>query len=205
MGVPRIGGGIAIKRVHALAASVLGVLGAFVIGVARGRLKWPQLVAAMVDSLRTSAAIFFIIIGAFLFQYFLAVTQASQNLAEWVGNLPLSPTGNIVAIMAFYIITGMFVDELAVMLLTVPILFPVVVKLGFDPIWFGVLVVTTVEIGLYAPPIGMICFVMNKMAPDIGLYNIYKGALPFLACDLTRLGLIIAFPQLALWFANTMT
>ncbi len=198
-------GGMYGGFVTATEAAGLGVLGAFVIGVARRRLKWPQMVEAMVDSLRTSAAIFFIIIGAFLFQYFLAVTQTSQQLAEWVGNLPLPPTGIIVAIMAFYIITGMFVDELAVMLLTVPILYPVVIKLGFDPIWFGVLVVTTVEIGLYAPPIGMICFVMNKMVPDIGLVNIYKGSLPFLVSDLTRLGLIIAFPQIALWFANTMS
>ncbi len=198
-------GGMYGGFVTATEAAGLGVLGAFAIGVARGRLKWAQMVEAMVESLRTSAAIFFIIIGAFLFQYFLAVTQTSQQLAEWVGNLPLPPIGIIVAIMAFYIITGMFVDELAIMLLTVPILYPVIVKLGFDPVWFGVLVVTTVEIGLYAPPIGMICFVMNKLVPDIGLVNIYKGALPFLVSDLIRLGLIIAFPQIALWFANTMS
>lgn len=198
-------GGMYGGFVTATEAAGLGVLGAFVIGVARRRLSWSMMVEAMVDSLRTSAAIFFIIIGAFLFQYFLAVTQTSQQLAEWVGNLPLPPIGIIVAIMAFYIVTGMFVDELAIMLLTVPILYPVIIKLGFDPVWFGVLVVTTVEIGLYAPPIGMICFVMNKMVPDIGLINIYKGALPFLVSDLCRLGLIIAFPQIALWFANSMS
>lgn len=186
-------------------AAGLGVLGAFIIGVARRRLTWSMMVEAMVDSLRTSAAIFFILIGAFLFQYFLAVTQASQQLAEWVGSLPLSPIGIVIVIMAFYIIAGMFIDELAIILLTIPILFPVVTKqLGLDPYWFGVLVVTTVEIGLYAPPVGMICFIMNKMVPDIGLVNIYKGCMPFLAADLTRLGLIIAFPGIALWLVSTM-
>jgi TRAP-type C4-dicarboxylate transport system permease large subunit len=98
----------------------------------------------------------------------------------------------------------MFVDGLAVILLTIPIVFPVIVELGFDPIWFGVIVVTTVEIGLISPPIGIICFIINNMTPDIGLVNIFKGVLPFIVSDLVRLTLLMVFPGIALYLVQTM-
>ena len=107
-------------------------------------------------------------------------------------------------ILAFYIIVGMFVDELAIILLTIPIVFPIVVDLGFDPIWFGVLVVVTVQIGLIAPPVGIICFIMNNMVPDIGLVNIYKGAMPFVVADLFWLVLLLAFPAISLFLVRLM-
>lgn len=197
-------GGIYGGFVTVTEAAGLGVLGALVIGVARRRLTWPMIVDALVDSLRTSAAIFFILVGAFLFQYFLAVTQTSQKLAAFVTDLPFSPMGIMLVIIAFYIVAGMFVDGLAVVLLTIPILFPVVVKLGFDPIWFGVIVVTTVEVGLYSPPIGMICFVMNKMAPDVGLMNIFRGAMPMMAADMVRLAILVTFPVISLFLVQRM-
>jgi C4-dicarboxylate transporter DctM subunit len=98
----------------------------------------------------------------------------------------------------------MFVDGLAVVLLTIPIIYPVVVDLGYDPIWFGVIVVTTVEVGLISPPIGIICFVMNNMVPDIGLINIFKGVLPFIMADFVRLALLMVFPGIALFLVHTM-
>jgi TRAP-type C4-dicarboxylate transport system permease large subunit len=155
-----------------------------------------------VESLRTSAAIFFILVSAFLFQYFLAVTQAPQQLGDFLTSLPISPFAVMVLIMVFYILAGMFVDGLAVILLTIPIFHPVVVQLGFDPVWFGVLIVMTVEIGLISPPIGMICFIMNSMVTDIGLVNIYKGVLPFMAADFIRLSLILTFPIMALYLVQ---
>ena len=106
--------------------------------------------------------------------------------------------------MIFYILAGMFVDGLAVILLTIPIFFPVVLQLNLDPIWFGVLVVMTVEIGLISPPIGMICFIMNNMVKDIGLVNIYKGVLPFMCADFVRLTLLVAFPGIALFLVKYM-
>jgi len=180
------------------------VLGALIIGIARRRLTWKVIVDALVESLRTSAAIFFILVSAFLFQYFLAVTQASQLLAGLLTSLPFSPIGIMMVIMAFYILAGMFVDGLAVILLTIPIFFPVVVQLGFDPIWFGVLIVMTVEIGLISPPIGMICFIMNNMVRDISLPQIYKGVLPFMGADFVRLALLLFFPEIALFLVHTM-
>lgn len=185
-------------------AAGLGVLGALVIGVTRRRLTWPIIANALVESLRTSAAIFFILIAAFLFQYFLAVTQAPQRLGDFVAGLPIGPLGIVFFIMIFYILAGMFVDGLAVILLTIPIFYPVILTLGLDPIWFGVLIVTTVEIGLISPPIGMICFVMNNMVRDIGLVNIYKGVLPFMTADLIRLALLMFFPGIALFLVRTM-
>ncbi|NQV56950.1 MAG: TRAP transporter large permease [Rhodospirillales bacterium] len=197
-------GSIYAGLVTIVEAAGLGVLGALVISFARKRLTWKVTVDALVESLRNSSAIFFILIAAFLFQYFLAVTQAPQLLAGFLGELELGPTGIIILIMIFYILAGMFVDGLAVILLTIPIFYPVVVGLGFDPIWFGVLVVMTVEIGLISPPIGMICFIMNNMVRDIGLVNIYKGVLPFMCADFIRLSLLVAFPSLALYIPKTM-
>ena len=197
-------GGIYGGFVTIIEAAGLGVLGALIIGIARGRLSWPVIVNCLVESLRTSAAIFFILIAAFLFQYFLAVTQTSQLLAEFLTSLPIGPTGVMIIILIFYILAGMFVDGLAVVLLTIPIIFPVIVELGFDPIWFGVIVVTTVEIGLISPPIGIICFVINNMTPDIGLVNIFKGVMPFILSDLVRLTLLMIFPGIALFLVQTM-
>src|SRR5690606_7035073 len=138
-------GGIYGGFVTIVEAAGLGVVGALLIGVLRLRLNWQTIVGCLVEALRTSAAIFFILISAFLFQYFLAVTQTSQLLAEFLSTLPLSPMGIMLIIIGFYIVAGMFVDGLSVILLTIPIIFPVVVNLGFDPVWFGVIIVTTVE------------------------------------------------------------
>jgi C4-dicarboxylate transporter DctM subunit len=197
-------GGIYGGFVTITEAAGLGVAGALVIGVARGRLNWSQIVDSLVEALRTSAAIFFILIAAFLFQYFLAVTNTSQLLGDVLLGLPVGPLGVVIVILAFYIIAGMVVDEIAMVLLTIPIFFPIVVGLGFDPIWFGVLVVVTVEIGLIAPPVGIICFIMNNMVPDIGLVNIYKGAMPFVIADLFWLALLVAFPSLSLVLVRMM-
>ena len=197
-------GGIYGGFVTITEAAGLGAFGALVIGIARGRLSWSATVDCLVEALRTSAAIFFILIAAFLFQYFLAVSQLSQLLGEFLTSLPVGPLGVVIVILAFYIIIGMFVDELAIILLTIPIVFPIVVGLGFDPIWFGVLVVVTVQIGLIAPPVGIICFIMNNMVPDIGLVNIYKGAMPFVIADLFWLALLLAFPPISLFLVKLM-
>jgi TRAP-type C4-dicarboxylate transport system permease large subunit len=128
----------------------------------------------------------------------------SQLLGDFLTSLPVGPLGIVIVILAFYIIAGMFVDELAIILLTIPIVFPIVVGLGFSPIWFGVLVVVTVQIGLIAPPVGIICFIMNNMVPDIGLVNIYKGAMPFVIADLIWLAMLIAFPALSLFLGGAI-
>ncbi len=185
-------------------AAGLGVMGALAIGVARRRLPWKVIVQCLIELLRTSASIFFVLMAAFLFQYFLAVTQASQLLSAFLTGLPIGPVGLIVLIMLFYILAGMFVDGLSVILLTIPIFYPVVVHLGFDPIWFGVLIVMTAEIGLISPPVGMICFIMNNMVTDIGLGNIFRGVMPFICADIVRLSIVTFIPPVALILPQTM-
>jgi C4-dicarboxylate transporter DctM subunit len=197
-------GGLYGGFVTVVEAASLGVIGALAIGIARGRLPWREIVDCLVEALRTSAAIFLLIIGVFLFQYFLAVTQTSQNLAAWLTALPFSPLTIMIFIVLGYLAAGTFIDEVATMLLTVPILHPVVVQLGFDPIWFGVIVVMTATIGMIAPPVGIICFILNTMVRDISLMQIYRGVLPFVAADLVRLALLIAFPAIALYLPRTM-
>jgi TRAP-type C4-dicarboxylate transport system permease large subunit len=145
-----------------------------------------------------------LIIGVFLFQYFLAVTQTSQQLAAWLGGLPFAPITIMIFIVLGYLAAGTFIDEVATMLLTVPILHPVVVQLGFDPVWFGVIVVMTATIGMIAPPVGIICFILNTMVREISLMQIYRGVLPFVAADLVRLALLLAFPAIALFLPKTM-
>jgi tripartite ATP-independent transporter DctM subunit len=197
-------GGIYSGFVTVTEAAGLGVFGAVAIGVARRALPWPVIVATLVEALRTSAAIFYIVIAAFLFQYFLAYTQMAVLLGDFLQSFNLGMLGIVIGILAFYIVAGMFVDEIAMILLTIPIFFPIVTGLGADPIWFGILVIVTVQIGLICPPVGIICFIMNNMVPDIGLVNIYKGAMPFVLADLVWLALLVAFPMISLWLPKVM-
>lgn len=185
-------------------ASGLGAVGAFLIGVARRRLDWKTTMDCLVEALRTSVTIFLVFIGAALFGYFLTITQVPQNVSSFLGGLPLSPLTIMIIILGIYLILGCFLEPVSMMLLTVPIMFPIVTGLGFDPIWFGIVVVVTVELGLITPPIGMNVFVMKSVARDVSLATIYKGVLPFVATDFLRLAMLIAFPAIALFLPGMM-
>ncbi len=180
-------------------AAGIGAAGALVIGIARGRLHWPQIRAALIDALRVSSAIMMIVLGAFLFGYFLTVTQFTQKAVDVLTHLPIGPYGVLALVMVGYFILGAVMDELAMILLTVPIVFPTMVQLGFDPIWFGVIIVMAVTFGLILPPVGMNVFVINSIARDISLGRIYRGTAPFIAVDVVRLVVLCAFPSLSLW------
>lgn len=185
-------------------AAGVGAVGAGLIGLVRGRLTPRTLVACMVEALRITASIFIIAIGAYLFGYFLTVTQVAQSFVALMLNLPVGPYGVLTLILVFYIILGALMDELAILLLTVPIVFPVIMTLGFDPIWFGVVVVMTITLGLITPPVGMNVFVLNSIAPDLSLGRIYRGVAPFILADLLRLALIVSFPWLSLALPNAL-
>ena len=180
-------------------AAGIGSAGTLVIGLLRGRLRWPQIKAALVDALRVSSAIMLIVVGAYLFGYFLTITQFTQKAVELLVHLPVGPYGVLALVMLGYLILGAVMDELAMILLTVPIVFPAMVQLGFDPVWFGVIVVMAVTFGMICPPVGMNVFVINSIARDISLLGIYRGTLPFIAVDLVRLIILCAFPALVLW------
>lgn len=180
-------------------AAAAGVLGALAIGIVRGHLRWPQIKAALLDCLRISSSILIIVIGAQLFGYFLTVTQFTQNAVQSLVNLPFGAYGALAVVMVGYLILGALMDELAMILLTVPIVFPAMMQLGFDPVWFGVVIVMAVTFGMVCPPVGINVFVINSIARDIPLGDIYRGTFPFIAADLVRLVLLCVFPSLALW------
>ena len=180
-------------------AAGIGATGTLLIGMLRGRLRWPQIRGALVDALRVSSAIMMIVVGAFLFGYFLTITQFTQKSVEWLVHLPIGAYGVLALVMFGYLLLGAVMDELAMILLTVPIVFPAMMQLGFDPIWFGVIVVMAVTFGMICPPVGMNVFVINSIAREVPLGTIYRGTLPFIGIDLVRLVILCAFPALTLW------
>jgi tripartite ATP-independent transporter DctM subunit len=185
-------------------AGGVGATGAFLIGVVTGRLNKDKILASLLQATRTAAAVFTVLIGALLFGYFLTVTQTPQKVTEFLTGLGLGSYGVLVLIMLMYLVLGCLMDAMAMIILTVPIIFPVVIHLGFNPIWFGVIIVMTVELGLIHPPVGMNVFVIKSVVKDVSFTTIFKGVIPFIVTDLIRLAILIAFPILALWLPSHM-
>lgn len=185
-------------------AAGCGAIGALIIGILRGRLDWPKIRVALIEAVRTSAAIFTIVVGAFLFGYFLVITQTPQKVSDFLTGLPIGPYGVLVLILIMYLILGAIMDELAIILVTVPIIYPVMLQLGFDPIWFGVIIVMVTTLGMVMPPVGINVFVINSIARDVSLWQIYKGVMPFILVDLIRLALLVMFPAIALFLPSQM-
>ncbi len=181
-----------------------GAAGAFLFALARRRLTWAILVQVLVESARTTAMLFTLLIAATIFANFVNFTSMPNDLKEWITHLGLSPVMIITAMMFIYIVLGTVMEELTMVLLTIPLFFPIVTALGFDPVWFGVLIVMIVQIGLISPPVGMNLFVINTLLPKVGLSNIFKGCWPFVAVMIFVLGLLIAFPQISLWLPSLM-
>ncbi len=185
-------------------AGGVGAIGALLIGVVRGKLDGVQIRRSLLQAVRTAAAVLTVLIGALLFGYFLTVTQTPQKVTAFLTALGLGRYGVLALIMLMYIVLGCLMDSLAMIILTIPIIFPVIVQLGFDPIWFGVIIVMTVELGLIHPPVGMNVFVINSVVQEVTFSTIFRGVLPFIVTDLIRLVILIAFPILALWLPSHM-
>ena len=185
-------------------AGGMGAGGAFLIGVLRGRLSRADIRHSLLQATRTAAAVFTVLIGALLFGYFLTITEVPQKVTAFMTGLGIGRYGVLALIMLMYLVLGCLMDAMAMIILTVPIIFPVVTALGFDPIWFGVIIVMTVELGLIHPPVGMNVFVIKSVVPDVSFSTIFKGVLPFIVTDLIRLAILIAFPIIALWLPGRM-
>jgi tripartite ATP-independent transporter DctM subunit len=185
-------------------AGGMGAGGAFIIGVLRKRLNREGILSSLLQATRTAAAVFTILIGALLFGYFLTVTQTPQKLTAFLTGLGIGTYGILALIMLMYLVLGCLMDAMAMVILTVPIVFPVIKALGFDPIWFGIIVVMTVELGLIHPPVGMIVFVVKSVIKDVSFSMIFYGVLPFIVTDLIRLIILIAFPIIALYLPSRM-
>jgi C4-dicarboxylate transporter DctM subunit len=197
-------GGIYGGVFTATEAAGMGAAGAFLIGIARRRLSGPDILRSLLEATRTTAAVFTVLIGAILFGYFLTITQTPQKVTEFLTGLGIGRYGVLTLIMIMYLVLGCLMDALAMIILTVPIIFPVIKQLGFDPIWFGVIIVMTVELGLIHPPVGMNIFVIKSVVEDAKISTIFYGVLPFIITDILRLILLIAFPILALWLPSKM-
>jgi C4-dicarboxylate transporter DctM subunit len=182
----------------------IGAFGALCIAIARRALSWRTFLDALIESGRTTAMLFVILTGALMFAEFVNYTTMPHDLKTLVSTLNLSPIMVIAAICAIYVILGTAMEELSMILLTVPVFFPLVVHLGFDPIWFGILVVVVVEIGLISPPVGMNLFVLNALLPQVSTPTLFRGVLPFVVADVIRLAILIAFPAISLWLPSMM-
>lgn len=197
-------GGIYLGVFTATEAAGLGAFGALVVAWLLGRMNWTILIDSIRASTVTSAMVFLIVIGSSLFSSFLAVTGITQALQQLVEASQLPPIGILLIIFGVYVILGCLMESLGMILLTVPVFFPVLMQLGYDPIWFGVLLVIMVELGLITPPVGMNLFVIRSVAPDIPLGQIIIGAIPFIIAMGACVALLIAFPEIALWLPNSL-
>ena len=179
-------------------AAGVGAAITLVMAVVRGGMRWGGFVETIKETLVVSSMIFTILIGAEVFGYFLSVSQLSFALVGFIEGLGLPPVGVLLFIIVFYMVLGCFMDSLAMILLTVPIFYPLIVANGFDPVWFGIIAVVTVELGLITPPVGMNLFVIKSVAPDVPLSEIMIGVTPFVITDIVRLGVLLAFPTISL-------
>jgi len=182
----------------------IGAMGAFLFALARGALTWAILRQVLVESARTTAMLFTLLIAATIFANFVNYTTMPNDLKDWITHLGLSPIMIVGAMMVIYVILGTVMEELTMVLLTIPLFFPIVVQLGFDPVWFGVLIVMVIQIGLISPPVGMNLFVINTLLPKVGLGTIFRGVWPMVVVLIITLVILLAFPGLSLWLPSMM-
>jgi tripartite ATP-independent transporter DctM subunit len=185
-------------------AAGVGALCALAGALARRTLTRASLIAVLVESAKTACMILFLLIGALAFSNFLDIAGLPRQLAEWLGAGTLAPLAVIGLILLAYLILGCILDSMSMMFLTVPLFFPIVTGLGYDPVWFGIIVVTMIEISLITPPVGLNVFVLHAVRPDIPTPTIFRGVLPFVAADVVRVSLLVAFPAIALVLPRLM-
>jgi C4-dicarboxylate transporter DctM subunit len=190
-------GGLFLGWFSPTQAGAAGAFGALLIGLGRRQLTWKGFVFAIKDSLRMTCMVMIIVTGAIIFGHFMAVAKLPLVLSEWVGGLPLPPMAIMGVIVLLYLVGGCFMDALALITLTVPIIYPVVLVLGFDPIWFGVIIVLVTEMGVITPPVGVNVYVIKGVAEDVPLETIFRGIFPFLAAIIVAVIILMIFPQIA--------
>ena len=185
-------------------AAGIGAAATLLTAVLQRRLNWAQVMDSFAESVRTSGALFTMLIGAMLFSTFLTITQAPQQLVGWLSGLALPPFGILTLLLVMYFFLGWFLDSIAMIIITVPVVFPVITALGFDPLWFGVLLVISCEMGMLTPPYGINVFVINAVVPSISIPRIFRGVMPFIGIDIVRLALVAAIPGIALVIPRLM-
>jgi C4-dicarboxylate transporter DctM subunit len=182
----------------------MGAFAAMVFALWRRALTWKTLYESLVDSGRTTAMLFMILIGALIFADFVNITSMPADLKAFVTRFEVHPVLVVSSIMLIYILLGTAMEELSMVLLTLPVFFPLIVGLGMDPVWFGILIVTIVEIGLISPPVGMNLFVLSTLLPQVQTTTVFRGVLPFIGADVIRLAILILFPAISLYLPSLM-
>jgi tripartite ATP-independent transporter DctM subunit len=182
----------------------IGASGAFFFALARRALTWRMLREVLVESARTTAMLFTILIAAMMFSGFINFTSMPGDLKNWITHLGLPPLAVVGAMMLIYVLLGTIMEELSMVLLTIPVFFPIVTQLGFDPVWFGVLIVLVVQIGLISPPVGMNLFVLNSLLKGVALRQIFRGVWIFVLALIVALAIVLEFQPLALWLPSFM-
>ena len=185
-------------------AAALAAFVAIIIAFATGAMGWRDLIDSLLETVYTTATIFFIVVGAFIFSRFIVLTRFPNDLANWVQAVGLSPAWVLLAVIALYVVLGTFLDEVSTILITVPVTLPLISGIGYDGIWFGIFVTVMCTIGLISPPTGMTVFVIQAQHPDIPVMRIYLGTLPFLVADFVLVALLIFWPSLALWLPRVL-
>lgn len=202
--IASVSGGIYTGIFTATEAAAVGCVLAALFAWVRGRLTWAALRDTVLDTATTTAMIYLMVIGASLFTFFLTASRLPAEAIAWIQQLGWEPLMVMLAIVVFYIILGCFFETLSALVITLPFVFPLVIALGYDPVWFGIVCVMVVELGLITPPMGMNLFVINGMAPHVSIARIAVGTLPFLVSDMARLLLLILLPSLALWLPKAL-
>jgi C4-dicarboxylate transporter, DctM subunit len=197
-------GGMIIGFFTATEAGAVGAFGAFLCAALRGKLNWKTIKDSLVGTMKTTGMIFGVLIGAILFNYFCAASNLPTHLSNWVASFQLPPMGIIVIIVIIYLIMGALMDEASIQLLTLPIFYPLVIGLGFDPIWFGVIQCKLLNIGMIAPPVGITVFIIAGLDKTVPMATVYRGVMWFIFCDIITLSLFLAFPQIILWLPHLM-
>ncbi|WP_297728668.1 TRAP transporter large permease [Limnohabitans sp. Rim8] len=182
----------------------IGAFGAFIIALLRRSLNVSVTLDILIESARTTGMLFMILVGALVFANFVNFTTLPSDLKSLVSTHNISPVAVMIAICAIYVILGAAMEELSMVLLTLPVFFPLVVSLGFDPVWFGIVIVLVVMIGLISPPVGMNMFVVRNMLPELSTATIFKGVMPFVYTLVVVLALLVAFPQIALFLPQAL-
>jgi tripartite ATP-independent transporter DctM subunit len=190
-------GGIYMGIFTPTEAAAVGAFCTLLVAIKRG-MRMDGFVAALKETLITSSMIFFMIMGAEIFGFFLSVSRISFELVDFVSALNLPPYMVLLCVLLLFMLLGCVMDSIAMLLLTVPVVYPLIQAAGFDPVWFGVVAVITVELGMITPPVGMNVFVIKAFTHDIPISTIFRGVFPFVLADVVRLALIVAFPILSL-------
>ena len=185
-------------------AAGVGAAGALILGLIHRELTWKKFFDATREGLRTACMIMMLIAGASVFGKFMAVTTIPANLSTWVSGLPLPPMGIMALICLMFFVGGCFLDAMALIMLTIPIIYPVVLQLNYDPIWFGVVIVLISQIAVVTPPVGVNVYVTKGIVPDVPIAKIFRGTFPFLVAMVIMLGIVLIFPNMILWLPNLL-